>query len=97
MKTLNEFYDHASEYGNKRSGASQPPDSVSVGGDAASEPDSAGHWDRMCANEAEFRAYYALSQLYNPAEVQRYLSRLSADVIKQPPIQFVLKVIIGTI
>lgn len=47
---------------------------------------------RICANEAEFRAYYALCQLYNPAEVQRYVSRLSEKVLTSDPIRTVLAV-----
>eukprot|EP01041_Mallomonas_annulata_P011279 gene11279-23594_t len=78
LKTLNEFYDHAAEYGQNSRVRTDNTNGVT-------------DLTKMCGNEAEFRAYYALSQLYNPSEVQRYLSRLSPHVLNQPPVQFVLK------
>ena len=40
--------------------------------DGVSMNSDSGYWSRLCANEAEFRGYYALCQLYNPAEVRDF-------------------------
>ena len=39
------------------------------GVNSASTTSSGAYWARICANEAEFRAYYCLCHLYNPSEV----------------------------
>jgi len=63
----------------RAAGGENPPGSGSGTPALASDPPGGGEggggavvdWRRVCINEAEFRGYYSLCQLYNPAEVGR--------------------------
>ena len=48
---------------------------------------------RTVKNEAEFTAYFILSQLAADYEILKYIHQLSVEMASSPPVQFALKVI----